>query len=173
MFHFCNWQLWSDKRDWLAWKGLTGEIGKEQIVMELRKEGSKKGRIASLARGSTPSRRAAALQNLELARQAANTPASLEKRTNSIKKGIKTLTPGERKARFSREQTPEMLKSKSEKIRKFKSLTVQTPEGVVTVEGTFSEMAEQLGVSIQSFLALRAKGKIKRLNLRVLSKNSW
>lgn len=43
MFHYCNWKLWGNKEDWLAWKGLTGEIGKESIVAELRLRGSKKG----------------------------------------------------------------------------------------------------------------------------------
>jgi hypothetical protein len=35
MFHYCNWQLWGDKRDFIAWKGLVGEIGKEEIINQL------------------------------------------------------------------------------------------------------------------------------------------
>jgi hypothetical protein len=42
MFHYCNWCLWKDDRDKLAWKGLTGEIGKEEIIRELRSIGGKK-----------------------------------------------------------------------------------------------------------------------------------
>jgi len=42
MFHYCNWRLWEDDRDRLAWKGLTGEIGKEEIIRELRSIGAKK-----------------------------------------------------------------------------------------------------------------------------------
>jgi hypothetical protein len=38
MFHFCNWQLWGDTRDYLAWKGLAGVIGKEEIVATLARE---------------------------------------------------------------------------------------------------------------------------------------
>jgi hypothetical protein len=42
MFHYCNWCLWKDDRDRLAWKGLSGEIGKEEIIRELRSMGGKK-----------------------------------------------------------------------------------------------------------------------------------
>ena len=42
MFHYCNWCLWKDDRDRLAWKGLVGEIGKEEIIRELRSIGGKK-----------------------------------------------------------------------------------------------------------------------------------
>lgn len=42
MFHYCNWRLWGDDRDRIAWKGLSGEIGKEEIVSELRSLGGKK-----------------------------------------------------------------------------------------------------------------------------------
>ena len=35
MFHYCNWKLWGDMRDFLAWKGLAGEIGKEEIINQL------------------------------------------------------------------------------------------------------------------------------------------
>ncbi|WVQ00029.1 HNHc domain containing protein [Synechococcus phage MA10] len=31
MFHFCEWKLHGLKEDWLAWKGLTGCIGKEEL----------------------------------------------------------------------------------------------------------------------------------------------
>ena len=43
MFHYCNWQLWGDKRDWLAWKGLKGEVSKEEIVRHSRVLGGLKG----------------------------------------------------------------------------------------------------------------------------------
>lgn len=51
MFHYCNWQLWGDKRDWLAWKGLIGEISQEEKVSELRKLG---GLIGGRANGEKP-----------------------------------------------------------------------------------------------------------------------
>jgi hypothetical protein len=43
MFHYCNWKLWGNKEDWLAWRGLTGEIGKEEIIHELRIKAAEKG----------------------------------------------------------------------------------------------------------------------------------
>ena len=39
MFHFCNWQLWGDLRDWVAWKGLAKEIGAEELFREKRRIG--------------------------------------------------------------------------------------------------------------------------------------
>ena len=38
MFHYCNWVLWGNKQDFLAWKGLVGEIGKEEIINTLARE---------------------------------------------------------------------------------------------------------------------------------------
>ena len=35
MFHWCNWQLWGDVRDKVAWKGLAELSQKEEIVKEL------------------------------------------------------------------------------------------------------------------------------------------
>jgi hypothetical protein len=49
MFHFCNWQLWGRWEDYFAWKGLSGEIGKEEIVAEARKRGGEIGSPIGLA----------------------------------------------------------------------------------------------------------------------------
>ena len=43
MFHYCNWQLWDRWEDYYAWKSLSGEIGKEEIVAEARAKGREKG----------------------------------------------------------------------------------------------------------------------------------
>ena len=37
MWHFANWQLWGKVEDKLAWRGLAGFIGKEEIIAELQK----------------------------------------------------------------------------------------------------------------------------------------
>lgn len=42
MWHFANWQLWGNKEDWLAWKGLSGQIGKEEISRERMSLAAKK-----------------------------------------------------------------------------------------------------------------------------------
>lgn len=173
MFHFCNWKLWGNKYDYLAWRGLTGEIPKEEIIQQLRREGSKRGLKASHARGSTPARRAAARASIPKALAAASTPEINKKRKESINRGIASLSDEEKKVRFSREQTPDSRRSKSNKLRSFKSLTVETPLGVVTVEGTLSEMAEALGIKRESMQPLLRRGKVKRLRLRLLSKNPW
>jgi hypothetical protein len=41
MFHYCNWCLWADKRDWIAWKSLSGQIGSEEIFLETSAIGGK------------------------------------------------------------------------------------------------------------------------------------
>jgi hypothetical protein len=47
IFHFCEWQLWGLRDDFLAWKGLAGFLGKEEIIEQLMEEGRKKARIAN------------------------------------------------------------------------------------------------------------------------------
>jgi hypothetical protein len=173
MFHFCNWQLWQDKRDWLAWKGLIGEIGREEIIKQLRLKGSKKGLEISHKKGSTPARVTAARKSQPLATAAALMPAALEKRKKSLRDGIDSLTPEERKERFSREQTAEILRRKSDLLRSFKSLTVQTPEGVKEVEGSLKEISVLLGIEEKSVHPLIRKGKLKKLGFFIISKNPW
>lgn len=38
MWHFTLWQLYGLKEDYLAWKGLAGMIGKEEIIREIQAE---------------------------------------------------------------------------------------------------------------------------------------
>jgi len=171
MFHYCNWQLWGDKRDWLAWKGLTGEVGREEIIEQLRLEGAKKGLEISHKKGPTLARVAAARKSQPLATAAALMPAALEKRRKSLRDGIDSLTPGERKERFSREQTAEVLRRKSDLLRSFKSLTVQNPDGVKEVEGSLKEISALLGIEEKSVRPLIRKGKLKKLGFFLISKN--
>lgn len=35
MFHYCNYQLWGNEQDKIAYRGLSGSIGKEEVLMEL------------------------------------------------------------------------------------------------------------------------------------------
>jgi hypothetical protein len=44
LFHYCEWKLWGKNQDYLAWKGLSGFLGKEDIIDTLMEEGRKKGR---------------------------------------------------------------------------------------------------------------------------------
>jgi hypothetical protein len=50
MFHSCNWELWNRWEDYFAWKGLTGEIGKEEIISKARERGREKGTSLGLAK---------------------------------------------------------------------------------------------------------------------------
>lgn len=98
MFHFCNWQLWGDKRDWLAWRGLIGEIGKEEIVHQLRLEGLRKGRAKSIVIGSTPARAANARKHQPKAVEAARSETSKQKRQATFK--AISHQQGERNSQF-------------------------------------------------------------------------
>ena len=80
MFHFCNWQLWQDKRDWLAWKGLMGEVEQEEIIKQLRL----KGLEISNKKGSTPARVAAARKSQPLAVASATSPEAKAKRKQTF-----------------------------------------------------------------------------------------
>jgi len=34
MFHYCNWRLWNNKEDYIAYKGLSSQISKEEIIKQ-------------------------------------------------------------------------------------------------------------------------------------------
>ena len=37
MFHYCNYQLWGNEEDRLAWRGLSGIIPKQEVMLEVTK----------------------------------------------------------------------------------------------------------------------------------------
>lgn len=43
MFHFCNYQLWGNEEDRLAWRGLSGLITTDEVALEAMSLGGKKG----------------------------------------------------------------------------------------------------------------------------------
>lgn len=49
MFHFCNYQLWGNREDYLAYRGLSGQISKQDIIKEKSIISGKK--CAKLKRG--------------------------------------------------------------------------------------------------------------------------
>jgi carbamoylphosphate synthase small subunit len=113
MFHFCNWVLWGDKRDWLAWKGLIGEIPKQELVRELRKLGGSKGGIKTGQKPETKERmRKLSHLNREKAVAAAASQESNQKRKKSFEKiqhqqgernsqhGTMWITNGEKNAKI-------------------------------------------------------------------------
>lgn len=34
MFHYCNWRLWNNREDYVAYKGLSSQISKHEIIKE-------------------------------------------------------------------------------------------------------------------------------------------
>jgi len=95
MFHYCNWRLWGEKEDWLAWRGLTGEVSKEDIVREARLLGGKRGiavmqeRLKFLRENDpeyVAQAREHALRIQPKAIEAALSPESRQKRIDSFKR---------------------------------------------------------------------------------------
>ena len=35
IFHYCNWKLWGNKEDYIAYRGLASQISKEEIIKEI------------------------------------------------------------------------------------------------------------------------------------------
>jgi len=42
MFHYCNWRLWNNKEDYVAYRGLSSQISKEEIIKETASIAGKK-----------------------------------------------------------------------------------------------------------------------------------
>jgi hypothetical protein len=51
MFHFANWQLWGSEGDLIAYRALSGSIGKEEIIEMVLSFAGKKGGIAAKESG--------------------------------------------------------------------------------------------------------------------------
>jgi hypothetical protein len=45
MFHYCNWRLWGNKEDEIAWKALSGQISIEDVILESRRLGGRNSHI--------------------------------------------------------------------------------------------------------------------------------
>jgi hypothetical protein len=43
MFHFCNYQLWGNEEDRIAWRALSGQITADEAALEAQSLGAKKG----------------------------------------------------------------------------------------------------------------------------------
>ena len=54
MFHFCNYQLWGNEYDMLAWKALSGQISFDDATYQAMKIGSDKARAVQQERLKDP-----------------------------------------------------------------------------------------------------------------------
>jgi hypothetical protein len=43
MFHYCNYQLWGNTEDYVAWRGLSGTITEQEFLLEKYREFGKRG----------------------------------------------------------------------------------------------------------------------------------
>jgi hypothetical protein len=107
MFHYCNYQLWGNIEDKFAWKGLSGQIGKEEILLKLLVENQKKATKAS----KTPEARKKQKEKLkEIKHQQGEKNSQYGKMwiTDGTKEGTYRINKGEsipqgfRKGRISR-----------------------------------------------------------------------
>ena len=102
MWHYANWRLWSRKEDYLAWRGLAGFTGKEEIIAELMEEGRAKGRESN----KETTRRLVAegkfvFQQLEVQKKAIEASQKTQKRL--ISQGLHSLQNPEMRARRAEE----------------------------------------------------------------------
>ena len=166
MFHWCEWQLHNDKRDWLAWKGLCGEIPKEEIVRSLRSLGGKNAR-AKLAGVFTDKMLAVLKASQPLAVEASKSPESISKR----KKTYESIghQQGEKNSQFGVPKTEESNRQRGLKLQKFSRVIVSTPAGIKILTGWKNDMATELGIPLSSFIALIRKGKLKSRGLKLES----
>jgi hypothetical protein len=168
MFHYCNWQLWNDKRDWLAWKGLVGEIPKQEVVRQLRAIGGKIGGKSNGERPETKERMSIlAKKSQRKATLAAATPEAKAKRKQTF--ANTQHQKGEKNSQFGKPKSDESNRQRSLKLQKFSQITVKTSAGIKILTGSYQEMSETLGVSRNSFETLLRKGQLVRLGLKVLS----
>jgi hypothetical protein len=169
MFHYCNWQLWGDKRDWLAWKGLCGEIPREEIVRELRRLGGQKA-MKKVQANRTEAMRLHSLAQIPKMVEAANLPEALAKRKQAFQEiGHQQ---GEKNSQFGKPKTKESNKQRSLKLQKFNQIVVKTSEGTKVLTGSYQEMADSLGISRNSFQALLRKGRLIKRGLK-LESTGW
>ena len=106
MFHFCNFRLWNNEQDRIAWRMLSGQITADEAKIEAMKLGSKKGIEALKEKFKDPENlrehkekckqafhnspyKEEAIErciiNQPKAVEAARTPEAIEKKTNTFK----------------------------------------------------------------------------------------
>lgn len=169
MFHYCNWRLWGDKRDWLAWKGLCGEIPKEELVRELRRLGGQRA-MEKVQANRTEAMRLQSLAQIPKMIEATNTPEALAKRRQTFQEI--EHQQGERNSQYGKPKTKESNRQRSLKLQKFSQVVVKTPEGIKILTGSYQEMADSLGISKNSFQTLLRKGRLVKRGLK-LESTGW
>jgi hypothetical protein len=144
MWHFANWQLWGKEEDKLAWKGLAGYIGKEEIIHERSRLG---GRIAGTAKWWT---------NGEEEVKSHACPAGwCSGRSNIIKSNLSIKRAGKRDSDETKEKKSLTAKgrAKSQSHKENISKTHNTPEMIAL----HSKQAEK--INRQKWMCLKT-GKV-------------
>lgn len=144
MFHFCNWQLWGDERDRLAWRGLAGIIGKEEIVAEVTRIALKKGQALC------------------------HTPEAIAKRKQTYKE--RRHQQKENHWKWGKKEPVETTRKKGLTRQSWNTLVISTPNGVITVSGWRPEVAKELGLTVNQLATLLGRGSLKRLGLTLIDK---
>lgn len=109
MYHFCNYQLWGNVEDYVAWRGLSGQISEAEFLAEKLKIFSQKGAIASKKKFEDEEFRKSWI--LECKERFHNSP----KKQEMIER-LKTNQP--KAVELSR--TPEIIQKKRQKFKEIK-----------------------------------------------------
>lgn len=90
MWHFCNFQLWGEPEDRLAWRGLSGAIGKEEALKERMRIGSYKAAKKAKERYNNPDYRRRNAEHLRRIQskgsEASRNPEAIAKKKETMRR---------------------------------------------------------------------------------------
>jgi len=133
MWHFCNYQLWGEPEDRLAWRGLSGAIGKEEILKERMIIGSHKAGKKAKEKYNNPDYRRKNAEHLNRVRifgiEASRSPEAIAKKKETLKSiGHQK---GEKNSQYGTRWIHSMELKNSKRIRKEDPLPEGWSEGRV------------------------------------------
>ena len=114
MFHYCEWQLHGHKSDWLAWRGLAGLIGKDEIMLEVGRLAAAKGLATRLLNGPSDKLKQHCRQLQPIAAQAARSPEARAKKAETMR--VNKHSQGHRNSQYGTMWVTNEVES--QKIRK-------------------------------------------------------
>jgi len=90
MWHFCNYQLWGEPEDRLAWRGLSGAIGKEEVLRERMRIGGYKAAKKAKEKYNSPDYRRRNAEHLKgiqrKGSEASRSPEAIAKKKETMRR---------------------------------------------------------------------------------------
>ena len=118
MFHYCEWKLNGHKSDWLAWRGLSGLIGKDEIMLEVGRLAASRGLATRLRNGPSEKLKQHCRRLQPKAIQAALSPEARSKKAETMR--VNKHAQGHRNSQYGTMWVTNEVESK--KIRKGDSI---------------------------------------------------